>query len=259
MQEAGDPLLADPRLAAEQYVDPGRRGSPHQFQHLVNRRRFTDEPLATRHAAQGAILIGQALAFAFNGIDPASRGHRGRHHAGHREQKTGVAIAELCPSFPRFLVRQDHHAHKALLPEHRRRQELERWLGGCAQGSGHLAGGKVFEQVGVEERPHDLDVLRQPFRVDDGFLAAGVERADKTRAGVEGADRALQQLFHQLFFGQDPADGQRQIDQGLELQSSPVAIERVHCRPSVTRAVAAPDSRTFDVQTLLNAPSFMLG
>ena len=47
--------------------------------------------------------------------------------------------------------------------------------------------------------------------------------------------RALEQLLDQLLLGQDAADGQGEIDQGLELKPAPVAIEGVHCGSSVAR------------------------
>jgi hypothetical protein len=52
-----------------------------------------------------------------------------------------------------------------------------------------------------------------------------MESTDKAGAGVEGADGALQELLDKLFLRKDAADGQREIDEGLELKAAPVAIE----------------------------------
>jgi len=102
----------------------------------------------------------------------------------------------------------------------------------------YLSSSKLFEQVGVEERPHDLYALWQAHRPHDGLLTPRVEGADETGAGVEGSDRSVQELVDQFLFRQHTANGQRKIDQRLELQTAPVAIEGVHFRFSVPRELS---------------------
>ena len=221
--------LPTPDSPRSRTLTPVGAARAHQLQHLVDLRRLTHEALASCDTAQGAVLVGETLAFAFDGVDSACGGDCGGHHAGHREQKPGVTVGERRPSLSGLLVRQHHHAHQSLLPEHGCGHELERWFVGgalCARPPlrrrDPRAGGSRRTTVTTST------FCGSPIGPDDGLLSTRVEGADKAGAGVEGADRPLQQLFNQLFLGQHAADGQRQIDQGLELEPAPVAIEGVH-------------------------------
>jgi hypothetical protein len=58
---------------------------------------------------------------------------------------------------------------------------------------------------------------------------------DEARAGVEGAHARCSSSSTSSSSGQDAADGERQVDQGLELELAPVAVEGVHAGASVAR------------------------
>ena len=203
VQQARDPLFADPGFAAEHDVDSGRRDPANGFEHLPDRRRFADEALAPCDIAKFAVFVGESLAVALDGGDAARSGDRGGDHAAQGEQEAGVAVGEGDPTDPGFLVAENHQPEEVLTRPEGSRQELVRRVALIALGANKSAGGQLLEQI---RRKRDLRSPRSsaadrgpgpslPVRRDAGSppvpiprrgcrrLAAGVPRRAPPRGG----------------------------------------------------------------------------